>query len=503
MTDFAETILLTNFDIGNIQCIQMAESSDLKQKTARGLLWGGIGSGGMQLLNLAFGIILSRILSPGDYGMIGSLAIFSAVAGIFTESGFTPAIINRRHVSILDYSSVFWFNLVVGATLYLILFFLAIPIANFYGTPQMIPLARFVFLSFFIGALGTAPSAYISRNLQIKRRSHILLASVSMSGIAGVACALAGFGYWGIAVQTVVYSSTLTILLWLSVDWRPKFIFSMSVIRSMLPFSVKQMVVALFNHFNNNFFAVLLAKFYGMRQTGFYTQGNKWTIMGQSTLSGMINSVAQPVMRQAIYDSDRLRRVFRKMLRFASFVSFPAMFGLCIISRELIIISVTDKWLPAVEIMRILCIGSAFIPLATLYGNMFNSINRPGIFMWNTIILGSVQLVTALFTCRYGLYTMLIIYSVINILWLGVWQFFARRCIGLKFRHTLSDILPYLTISLVVMTISCYVASGIYNPILSLAIKIIVAATLYCFIMWISGSVVFKETLSYIKHRNI
>ena len=135
----------------------MAES-DLKKKTARGLIWGGIGSGGMQLLNLAFGILLSRILSPGDYGMVGALTIFSAVAGIFTESGFTLAIVNRKEISQSDYSSVFWFNLAVGAGLYLALFFLAVPIADFYRTPEMVPLARFLFLSFFIGALGTAPS---------------------------------------------------------------------------------------------------------------------------------------------------------------------------------------------------------------------------------------------------------------------------------------------------------------------------------------------------------
>ncbi len=134
----------------------------------------------------------------------------------------------------------------------------------------------------------------------------------------------------------------------------------------MIPFSIKQVIVSLFNHFNNNFFAALLGRFYGMKPTGFYTQGSKWTTMGFSTISGMINSVGQPVIRQTLDDGERLIRVFRKLLRFTAFVSFPAMLGLAIVSRELIVITVTDKWLPAVPVMHILCIGGAFMPITTL-----------------------------------------------------------------------------------------------------------------------------------------
>ena len=172
----------------------MSENDNLKQKPARGLLWGGIGNGGMQLLNLFFGIFLSRLLSPSDYGVVGALTIFSAVAGIFTESGFTLAIVNRKKVDDRDYSSVFWFNIAVGAALYAALFFLAVPIAAFYRNPEMVPLARFLFLSFFIGATATAPSAYMFRHLMVKERSKILLTSIVVSGTAGVACALCGLG---------------------------------------------------------------------------------------------------------------------------------------------------------------------------------------------------------------------------------------------------------------------------------------------------------------------
>ena len=477
------------------------EDDNLKQKTASGLLWGGIGSGGMQLLNLLFGIVLSRILTPADYGMIGALTVFSAIAGIFSESGFTVAIVNKRNVTDRDYSSVFWFNLVVGLAIYMAMFFLALPIARFYGQPEMVALARFLFLSFFIGATATAPSAYLFRNLQNKRRSTIWLTSVAISGVTGVCCALGGLAYWGIAIQTVTYSTSVAVLTWCSVSWRPKFSFSMMSIRELLPFSMKQIAVSIFTHFNNNFFAVLLGRFYGMTTTGFYTQGNKWTTMGYSTLSGMINSVGQPVIRQTVDDRQRLLRVFRKMMRFTAFLSFPAMFGLAIIANELIIISVTDKWLASAGIMQILCIGGAFLPLATLFGNLFNSIGKPSIYMWNTIALGCTQLATLIISYQYGLNIMLLCYTTINILWIFVWQRFASRHIGLRLIDMLGDILPYMVAAAGVMTTTWFITVGVENVYLALSLKLIIAAGVYSLVMWGGRSVIFREVLQFIAQR--
>lgn len=247
----------------------------LKKRTAKGLMWGGIGNGAMQVLNLLFGIFLARLLSPSDYGVVGSLMIFSASAGIFSESGFTLAIVNKRKISDDDYNAVFWFNICAGAALYLLLFFLAIPISRFYRMPEMIPLSRFLFLGFLFGGIATTPTAYFFRNLMVKQRSQIQIAAILVSGIAGVIAAFNGWAYWGLALQTVLYSGVNCLLLWLRCPWRPSLSFKPEALKSMLPFSMRQLVTSLFTHINNNFFAVLLARFYGMRTTGFYTQGNK------------------------------------------------------------------------------------------------------------------------------------------------------------------------------------------------------------------------------------
>lgn len=475
--------------------------TQLKSKTARGLLWGGIGQGGMQLLNLCFGIFLSRLLSPADYGIVGALTIFSAVAGIFTESGFTLAIVNKKTVTDEDYNAVFWFNLAAGAVLYALLYLLAVPIAAFYRQPEMVPLARFIFLAFVLGGLGTAPSAYFFRNLMVKERSVILLVAIVCSGTVGVICACAGMGYWAIATQTVVYSAVNTGALWWRCPWHPGFSFSRRALMSMLPFSSKQLLTSLFTHINNNFFAVLLGRFYGMRQTGYYTQGSKWTTMGYSTISGMINSVGQPVFRETVDDLERLRRVFHKMLRFAAFVSFPAMLGLGIVARELIVISVTDKWLPAVPVIQILCVWGAFMPFATLYSNLFNSLGRPNIYMWNTIALGLLQLGCVLVSYPFGLNVMLIVYTGVNILWLLVWHYFARRYVGLRLWPVLRDIAPYLIVAVAVMGVTVLATARITSPLLSLLAKIALATAMYSLLMWRLNSVVFRESLQFLFKR--
>lgn len=473
----------------------------LKHRTAKGLMWGGIGNGAMQLLNLLFGIFLARLLSPSDYGVVGALTIFSATAGIFSESGFTLAIVNRKQISDDDYNAVFWFNVCAGVTLYMLLFFLAPPIARFYHMPEMIPLSRFLFLGFLFGGIATTPTAYFFRNLKVKERSQIQIAAILVSGTVGVVCAFYGWGYWGLALQTVLYAGTNATLLWIRCPWRPSFSFKPAALRAMLPFSTKQLCTSLFTHINNNFFSVLLGRFYGMQQTGYYTQGNKWTTMGYSTLVGMINSVGQPVFRETVDDAERLRRVFHKMLRFTAFVSFPAMLGLGIISRELITITITDKWINAVPVMHILCVWGAFMPISVLYGNLFNSLGRPNIYMWNTISLGLLQLACVLISYRFGLNTMLMVYTTVNILWLIVWQYFAHKHIGLRLLEVIKDISPYAVISAIIMGAAVMITAGIHIPLLSIAIKITFAASLYTLVLWRLNSVVFRECINFLFKR--
>lgn len=475
--------------------------SELKDKTAKGLLWGGLGNGVMQLLNLLFGIFLSRMLSPGDYGVVGALTIFSALAGILSESGFILAIVNRKEVTEIYYNSVFWFNVAMSMTIYAVLWFCAPLIAGFYRQPEMVGLSRFIFTGFVFSALASTPTAYFFRSLNVEIRSKIQITALAVSGIAGVYCAFVGLGYWAIAVQTVLYTAVNSSLLWITCPLRPRFQFSLTVLKQMLPFSIKQLTVSVFTQFNNNIFSVLLGRFYGMRPTGFYTQGNKWTSMGSGILTGMLTGVGQPVLRQTVDDPERLRRVFRRLLRFTALLSFPAMFGLALVSREVIVLLITDKWLDSVRVMQILCIGGAFLPIATLYGNLFNSIGRPGVYMWNVIALGLTQTLFLCITYNLGLQTMLLFYASVNVAWTFVWQFFARRYAGLRFREAFTDILPYLIMSAAVMVVTGIITAGIGNSVLLLAVRIILVVSFYSLSIRLMRPEEFEEAVNFIWRR--
>ena len=179
------------------------------------------------------------------------------------------------------------------------------------------------------------------------------------------------------------------------------------------------------------------------------------------------------------------------------------MLGLAIVSRELIVITITDKWLPSVHVMQILCVGGAFMPIATLYGNLFNSINRPSVYMWNTITVGAAQTLAVILTYSYGLTTMLTVYVAINIMWLGIWQWFARRYAGIRTRRILMDIVPLFLATAAVMAVTVLLTPPITNIYLSLVAKILIAATLYILLMWSARSAILREAIQFIRHRQI
>ena len=354
----------------------MSENQSLKEKTAKGLFWGGFSNGIQQLLNLLFGIFLARLLTPADYGMVGMLAIFSLIASSIQESGFTAALVNKKEVTHNDYNAVFWFNATISLSLYLLLFLCAPLIADFYHTPELTPLARYSFIGFFIASLGISHSAYLLRNLMVKQRALSSVIGLTVSGITGVTLAYFGFSYWGIATQSIVYVAVNTACYWHFTRWRPSLQFNFTPIKEMFGFSGKLLVTNVFNHINNNLFSVILGKFYTEKEVGYYNQANKWCGMGQLFISGMINGVAQPVLTKVSDDLERQKRVFRKMLRFTAFVSFPAMLGLGIVSEELITITITDKWYSSIPIMQILCISGAHLYVEHHSARHYSTVRR-------------------------------------------------------------------------------------------------------------------------------
>ena len=476
-------------------------SESLKEKTAKGLFWGGISNGLQLLLNLFFGIFLARLLTQEDYGMVGVLSIFSLIAATLQESGFIAALANRKEIRHKDYNAVFWFSTLTGLFMYLLLFACAPLIARFFETPELTLLARYSFLGFLISSTGVAHSAYLFRSLKVKQRAMSSVVGLLLSGTTGVTLAYLGFAYWGIATQSLVYVATTTGCYWYFSSWRPTFRVDFSPLKDMFLFSSKLLVTNIFHHIHNNIFSVILGKFYALTDVGNFNQANKWNYMGHSLINGMITGVAQPVLAQVAGDNERQLRVFRKMMRFTCFVSFPAMFGLSLVAPELITIAITDKWIESARMLQILCISGAFIPIVNLCGNLLISKGKSDIFMWNTISLVIIQLGIALVLYPYGIYTLISVYAGINIAWLLVWHHFVSKEIGYSLFSLMKDLLPYLFIAGGVMAITWFCTANSTHIYMRFVAKIGMAASLYILIMWLSGSATFKESVHYLLKR--
>lgn len=495
-------------------------SDSLKSKTARGLLWGFLNNGSMQLLNMVFGIVLARMLSRPDYGLAGEVGIFSAVAAALQESGFISALTNRRHPTPDDYNSVFWFNVTVSAAIYAVLWFCAPLLVSCFHEPELLWLSRYAFLGFFCASFSIAPRAILFRQLKVKEQSIIGISALALSGVVGIVMALSGMRYWSLVTQGIVYVSVISVLSWKWSGFRPMWRFRFAPVREMFAFSCKLLVTNIFNCINNSVFTLAFGTFYTKLEVGTYTQADKWNKMGSQLITGMVQGVSQPVFVQVGDARDRLQRAFRKMLRFTSLVSFPAMFGLAMVSSEFIVVLVGPEWLPSASLMRMLCVAGAFMPITALYFNFLISRGRSDVYMWNILAQGVVvfgilcmvhygqlRLAFALPTvwgvsvpgvCLEGVGLMVACYVAVYILWTAVWHWFLRREIGLPFASVVRDMAPFALVAAAAMGVTWLSTRCISGLYLSLGVRVLLAAVLYVGGVWLTGARILRESISYI-----
>lgn len=475
----------------------MAEQT-LKEKTAKGLFWGGISNGVQQVLGVLIGIVLLRNLSPGDYGMVGMLAIFTGIASTIQESGFTAALTNRPEFKAEDYNAVFWFNVFVGSGIYVILFFCAPLIAKFYNQPDLVLLSRVLFLSIVIGALGIAHNAVLFRKLMVKERAKIDIISIALAGIIGIYLAVNGYGYWALAIQTLVFSSFGTILRWIFSPWHPTLTFNFTPVKEMFGFGIKMFLSSIIGQIQANIFSILLGRFNSVNDVGYYSQGTKWSGMSSQFITGMVNSVSQPLFVQIRADIVRLKAAFRKMLRFVSFVCSPIVLGIAFISRDFIAMINVD-FLPCVPILQIYCVIALMGCFAVLYGQLCISLERADYYFIISLIFAVIQIVVAFVSIKWGMYILAFSMLFVTFIYLVLFHFYISRLIHLSLKETLKDIFPYFGIIFLAMTVGWIFTYRLTDNFYSLLIKIVLVSLIYIGIVKYSGSIIYRDFVVYLK----
>lgn len=475
-------------------------SEGLKQQTAKGLLWGAINNLSSQLLMALIGVILGRLLTPADYGMVGMLAIFSAIAGSLQESGFTAALTNLKEATHKEYNAVFWASTAISILLYLVLYFSAPLIAGFFHQPELISLSRLVFASLLLAGIGVAHAAYMFRNMMNREKAITGFFALVGSGIVGITLALNGYSYWSLAWQQFTYIFIINIGRLYFVRWLPSLHIDFTPIREMIGFSSKILITNIINQINNNILSFIFGRLFTAGDVGNYTQATKWNTMGHSLISGTMQQVAQPVLASINEEENRQLNVFRKMLRFTAFLSMPAMLGLAFIANFIVVL-LGEQWTNSVSLLRMLCISGAFLPIHTLYQNLFISHGRSDTYMWCTIALVITQIAVVMVFASLGIEIMVAAYVATIVLWTGVWQLLTYRLIQLRFLDLLKDVCPFLLAALASITVAYYATLAISNTIGVILSRIVITALLYVIIMKIAHVKIFQECIQFIfKH---
>lgn len=469
-------------------------SSDLKNKTAKGLAWGGLFSMLHQLSSICLGLYIARLLSPSDYGMVGMLAIFSSLAIVIQESGFVFVLTNRAGINKIEYSTVFWFNISMSFIIYVV-FFLAAPALGYYfKNSNIIPLSRYIFLGFFISSFGVIQSAVLFKEMKVKERGIASFVGGILAGVVGVILALNGFEYWGLATQSLVSTLVSTCILWYYSPFRPSFVVDFGLLREILPDGIRFAVPNFISVISGEIYSLILGRYYTVRDVGFYSQARKLETFGYSFTLGMIRNVSQPMLVQVANDKEQQLNAFRKLFRFTALLSLPIMLALGLIAPELVSVLLTPKWYYSGLLLRILCVGGAFVSLSTLATYYFISANKSSLYMWVGVINSIVTIVLAVISSFWGIVPLACTCAVLDVMAFVIYYVIVYRYLNYSFRMIAADLFPVMFSVIGVIIFVYIITLPIHTVFILLLARSVLTLILFIVVMNLWHYDVFEET---------
>lgn len=476
----------------------MTEKS-LKGRAVSGFIWSILDKAGQQGLAFIAGIILARLLSVEDYGLVGVLAIFTALANILQESGFSAALIQTKTVSAKDYSSVFYFNIFISFVLYLIYFFCSPWVAEFYDKEILTNLSRFVFLAFVFNAWGIVQNVQLLKSMNFKQITKINFFSATFSLAVALSMGFGGYGVWALAAQVVALNFMKTFLLWCFGTWRPLFCFGFENIRKYLKFSLKLLLATLSATLVGNILPIILGKFYGLFKVGFYNQANRYYNFTYEAIISPVNAVTFPMLAEANNSGRDLKKIFRKTIRFAAFLNFPVMFGIIAVSRSFIIGFLGVKWEPSVKLLILFCIYGIFASFPALFSNLLKTLKFSNKILYMEIIREILVIVSILICFRWDIYYLLLGVTIANLIQYVYYIYIAGRMIRYTIWEHLKDIGPYFVITLCMAVIVIALYWLPVNLVVLFFIQVLVGGIFYVSVNRLLCSAIQREIWGMVK----
>lgn len=476
-------------------------ADDLKNKSVKGMSWSFAEQFLTRGFNLIIGIILARLLSPTDYGLVGMLGIFISIAQFFIDGGLTSALIRQKSPSEKDFSTVYIINMTLGVVFYFLLFFSAPLIADFYNQPLLKGLLRGTALILVINPIASIHNTLLIIRVDFKSKMIISVANSLIAGAVGILCAYKGMGAWALVGQSITSAVVATLLTLVFVRWMPRLIFSMDSFKRLFSYSSKILVSQLIQTIYFNVYPMVIGKKYAASDVGYFSRAGQFPNMASTAFTSAMSQVAFPIMSQIQDDNDRLLAVYEKYIQVFCFLAFPVLMGLCGCAKPLTSFLLTDKWLPCVPMMQIICFSYLLTGIAQLNLNLFYVKGRSDLVLRMEIIKKTLMFGVLIITMFFGLIAIcygLIFNSLIDFFY---GAFYTKRILGYSPFRQLKVAFPYLLLSLVVLAESLLISHLIQHSLLSLAISIVVCAISYWTLAKITNPYAYQETAALIRSK--
>ncbi len=427
----------------------------LKIKTLHGMFWSFLERNGQQGIELVISIILARLLLPEQFGLIAMLAIFMAIAQSFLDSGFGSALIQKKDATHVDFCSIFYFNIVVGIVVAGLLCLAAPWIAAFYEEPTLTPLTRFLSLNLVINSFALIQSTLLIKHIDFKTQLKVSIAATIGSGIIGITLAYLGFGVWSLAIHLVMSTLFRTVLLWFLNTWRPSLVFSFAALKNMFAFGSKLLFSGLLSTVFRNIYLLVIGKLFTATDLGFYTRAKSCIRLSSENLTSSVNRVTFPVFSSIQDDTARFKRGVQKALTTLSFLNFPIMIGLLVTAKPLVLVLLTEKWLPCVPYLQLLCFVGLLYPLHLINLNVLIAKGRSDLFLRLEVLKKILVVIAIAVTYRWGIQAMIYGQIGVSILSYYLNSYYTGRLIGYPLKKQVFDLSPYLGMA-VMMGIGVY-----------------------------------------------
>lgn len=468
-------------------------ADDLKNKTIKGVSWSFVEQILTRGANFVIGVILARLLTPTDYGLIGMISVFIAVSQIFIDGGLSSALIRTKDPSEKDYSTVFIINLALSILFYFILFFSAKPIADFYNQPVLKPFLRVISLTLVISSLGSVQNTLLTIRVDFKTKSYISIITAIISGIIGIICAYRGMGAWALAAQSLSATIICTLLLIVLVRWIPKSGFSKESFKQLFSYSSKLLASNLIRVLYDNAYSIVIGKKFSAASLGKYTRAGQFPTVANATVTSALNRVAFPILSQIQDDDERLIHVYEKYIQLTCFIIFPILLWMCGCAKPFILLLLTEKWIDCIPLMQILCFSLLLNSVTSINLDLLYVKGRSDLALRLEIIKKIIAITILFVSMFFGLKAMClgqVIYSFIDF---GLNTIYTKKILNYGLWPQLRSMAPYFLCAGAILAEGLLFSQFISASWLSLLISLIVCPTTYWLLVRISNLYAYQE----------